>query len=366
MIKSTSIAPRFKAAIIGVGSAAQQTFVKGGGHKIGYKHGSSLHRLEGVQVATAADINPENLAAFQREFDVPRVHSDYRVMLAEEKPDIVGVCTYMGLHARMVEDCIHAGVKIILCEKPFLASPAEMVRIARLVEEHPVTLGIAHMRRFVPNFIRARDLVAQGAVGDPVMIFGGLGGWDLAEFGSHWIDLIRFIHGDKPVSYTMGQARVRGQFGYGHRMEDHAIAYFEFEDGCRGLVDGGRDFAPPEGSSVSPRSGSDIRVVGTDGVLTITEGKGISLVNRDGRQWMDAPPEGPIDIWDLLYASLITQHEGGEESPVSFRRCAPSTEIYLAAYISALCGDRVELPFSGELAVFDRWALDAIAERNNL
>jgi len=39
----------------------------------------------------------------------------------------------------------------------------------------------------------------------------------------------------------MGQARVTGQGGYGHRMEDHAVAFFDFANDCRAIVEVTRD-----------------------------------------------------------------------------------------------------------------------------
>ncbi len=353
---------RYKAAIIGVGAAAPKSHAKGGGHKIGYEHAEALLNIPGVSLTTAADINSVNLAAFQKTFSVSSGYEDYREMLERDRPDIVGICTYMKLHAQMIEDCVGAGVKIILCEKPFVSSPAELAKVRRLLAESGTTLGIAHIRRFKPNFVKARELVAGGAVGDPVMMFGGLGGWDLAEFGSHWIDLIRFLHGDQSALYVMGQARVRDGFGYGHRMEDHAIAYFEFADGCRGLVDGGRSFAPPEDSPVSPRSPWDIRVVGTEGFLTITEGEGLALHTKNGKTWHQAAPFQ--NLFEDAYRSLITEHETGEPSRCNFGHCAPSTEISLAAYLSALTRDRVDLPLSGKLAEFEQWPVDALAAQN--
>lgn len=356
-----STSTKYRAAIIGVGKAIERTWAKGGGHKIAYDHARALNLLAGVSVTTSADINAENLAAFNAEFQVTRGYADYREMLEKEKPDIVGICTYVGLHARMVIDAARAGAKIILCEKPFVSSPAEIQAVRAVVEETGVTLGIAHMRRFKPCFIQARDLVASGAIGDPVILCGGLGGWDLSEFGSHWIDLMRFIRDDLPVSYVMGQARVREAKGYGHTMEDHAIAYFEFADGCRALVDGGRNFSPPEGSDYPPRPGSDIRIVGTGGVISISEGKEINLINGKGHTVIDA--SGTSEVWELLYSSLLTQYEGGAESPVSFARCVPTAEINLGAYLSAVKGDRVDLPLSGSDVTYDRWPLDELAAR---
>jgi predicted dehydrogenase len=352
--------PSYRAAIIGVGPAKPRTWAKGGGHKIGYHHAEGLNRLPGVKVVSAADINPENLAAFQAEFGLTSGFTDYREMLAREKPDIVGICTYVGLHAEMILACIRAGVRIILSEKPFVSSPAEFKAVSEAVAASGVVLGIAHIRRFAPCFEKARDLVRSGALGDPVMMGGGLGGWDLSEFGSHWIDLMRFLRDDLPVSYVMGQARVRDLRGYGHAMEDHALAYFEFADGCRGVVDGGRSFAPPEGSPFPQRPGWDIHVLGTRGMLAITENKEIRVADSTG--FRVVPVDEPYDAWTLLYGSLLTQHQGGEESRVSFRRCGPSAEINLGAYLSALRGDRIDLPLSGRDLEHARWPVEDLAE----
>lgn len=352
---------RYRAAIIGVGRAGARTWDKGGGHQIGYDHARALNALPGTRVTAAADISAANLAAFVEQFEVRAPFADYREMLERERPDIVGICTYVGLHARMILDAARAGVKVILCEKPFVASPAELAAVRAVVAETGVTLGIAHIRRFTDSFVKARELVLGGAVGEPVMLFGGLEGWDLSEFGSHWIDLLRFLRDDVPVVSVFGQARVRELRGYGHVMEDHAIAVFEFADGVRGFVDGGRGFGRAGGEAPGGFGSNDIRVVGTRGVLTVTEGQRVTLINDGGRQVFETPTLlGP---WEPLYASLIAQHEGGGESPVSFARCGPSAEINLAAYLSAVKGDRIDLPLAGEDVLVDHWPLDALALR---
>jgi predicted dehydrogenase len=151
----------------------------------------------------------------------------------------------------------------------------------------------------------------------------------------------------------MGQARVRNARGYGHSMEDHAVAYFEFADGCRGLVDGGRGLVPE-------RTG-DIRVVGTEGLLTIKENVEVNLYTARGHERIPTPTD--CDLWRELYASVIAWSAGGPESPVSLRRCYQTAEINLAAYLSALRGDRVDLPFAGSDADYATWPVDALAAR---
>lgn len=349
----------YRAAVIGVGAATPRTWAKGGGHKIGYIHAENLRKLPQVALTSAADINPGNLSAFQAEFGLSSGYLDYREMLARERLDLVTIGTYVGLHARMVIDCARAGVKVILCEKPFVSSPAELVAIDDVLRETGATLGIAHMRRMSHTFKTARKLLADGMIGQPVLFAGGLGGWDMSEFGSHWIDLMRFLHGDLPVISVMGQVRLRDGFGYGHRMEDHAVAIFEFADGARGLVDGGRNLVPGcEGG------GWDIRVTGTAGMLAISETKHVILFNQEGRHKFDTPEAGTE--WTEIFSSLITEQEGGEISPVSLQRCRQTAEIQLGCYLSCLLRDRVDLPLAEQLTKIDRWPLDLLAESENL
>ena len=53
----------YRSAIIGVGAPSAGA-IKGGGHQIGYTHAKTYQQCPSTTLACAADINPENLAAF--------------------------------------------------------------------------------------------------------------------------------------------------------------------------------------------------------------------------------------------------------------------------------------------------------------
>jgi len=342
-----------RAAIIGPGKATTRTWDKGGGHKIGYDHAAAINEQPGAFVVTAADIDLTNLTAFQKEFSVSGGHLDYREMLDADRPDLVAICTYMGLHSRMILDSIAAGVRCIVCEKPFVASPSELVAVQKAVEESGCKLALAHIRRFAPCFLKAKELIQSNTIGDPVIFVGGLEGWDLSEFGSHWIDLIRLMMDDQPVISVFGQARVRDGRGYGHAMEDHAMVSFEFEKGCRGYVEGGRGLVP--GGT------TDIRVIGTEGLLSITEHKHVEVWNKEGYQKYETPTE--CNLFEQFYATVVDWLRGGEESIASFRHCYQTSEINLAAYVSAMNSDRIDLPFSDDIARIDKFPVENLAEK---
>ncbi len=346
---------KYRAAVIGVGKAGTGTDQKGGGHQIGYTHARQWKGNPRTELVSGADISAENLEAWREKFGVPSGYADYREMLEREKPGIVSICTYVGLHRQMIEDCARAGVKGILCEKPFLASPADIAAVRQIVEETGIKIIVAHIRRYHPVFIRIRELIQSGAIGQPLLFSAGIPGWDLSEWGSHWLDMFRFFNNDAPICWVMGQARVRGSRGYGHALEEHAIAYWEFENGCKGFIDGGEKLTQPFKMILTGVEG-DIRLAGDEA--------SISLLNAGGK--IEETPSIETDGWGYLWrcsiGSLIDWLDGGGEPQLGFHNAVKTCELNLAAYLSAAQGDRVDLPLTDfSLA---EWPLESIARKH--
>ena len=154
---------QYSAAVIGVGKAGGGG-PKGGGHAIGYTHAQMFQSDPRIQLIAGADINADNLKAFADKFSVPRGFASYRDMLREIKPDLVSIGTYVGLHCEMIEAAATAGVKGIVCEKPFVSSVPQL-RLQKLIAETGVKLVVAHVRRYRPAFERARELFNNGSIG---------------------------------------------------------------------------------------------------------------------------------------------------------------------------------------------------------
>lgn len=338
--------PKIRALVIGAGAPTASS-TRGGGHQIGYTHASSFLRNPRVELVGAADINPLHLGAFLTTFAGPEGFVDYRMALATIKPDLVSICTYVGLHREIVEACLEYGVRGILCEKPFVNSPRELVTVERALKNSSCRLAVAHVRRYLPAYQKARELVRDGAIGRLVFACVGLDGWDLSEMGSHYFDLIRMFFGDQPIRHVFGQARVRSSFGYGHTMEDQAMAYFEFDSGGRGLIDGG--------------NGLPFILQGDRGSIVLESEQTFTLVNRDGCRLFDysQDPGSSWDaLWDRTLEEIVAWMDGGPEPETGLTNSARSAEVNLAAYVSALRGDRTDLPLDDDL---DEWPVDAIA-----
>jgi predicted dehydrogenase len=342
------------AAVIGCG-AARPGSGKAGGFAIGHTHAIMYGSNPRTRLIASADVNEENLRAFNEKFNVPHGYSDYREMLERHRPDIVSIATYVGLHRQMIEDAARAGAKAIFCEKPFVCSPVELRAVRDVVRETGVKLSIAFVRRYRPAFIRARELYSSGAIGQSVLCAAGIQDWDLSEWGSHWFDMFRFFHRDALVKWVLCQARVRGGRMYGHAMEDHAAAYFEFEGGGKGLVDGGVGI-----------NGAVMSLIGSEGTIRIYDEARLVIDDARGRHVEDysLPDGNPWHaLWNDNLSAILKWMDGGEEPQIGFTHTAPSVELNLAAYTSAVRGDQVDFPLDDAFWSIGEFPVEELARR---
>lgn len=156
-------------------------------------------------------------------------YADAAEMLAAEALDIACVLTPAASHAALVGLCAGAGVPV-LCEKPLAATPAEGRAMIEACRAAGVRLAYGASYRCLPALRRARALIADGAIGEVVLLreqsvggqgpasrlllpaahypVGGPGGtpMGLVDHGVHLIDAFAWLTG----------ARVTGVFGRGN------------------------------------------------------------------------------------------------------------------------------------------------------
>ena len=124
--------------------------------------------------------------------------------------------------------------KAVLCEKPFTINAAEARRVIESARRRELFLMEAMWARFIPAVARARELIAEGAIGDPRMVqadFGfragvnpegrlfnlDLGGGALLDIGIYVLSLASMVLGPHPedVATTahLGETGVDEQSG---------------------------------------------------------------------------------------------------------------------------------------------------------
>ena len=117
-------------------------------------------------VVALADLNEEAMDEMDDRFDLSTNHyQDAREMLDSENLDVLSVCTWHDGHAPWTIAAARRP-KAILCEKPMAEDLGRAEEMLIACQRNGVKLAIAHQRRFLPAYTLARDLIAQGAVGD--------------------------------------------------------------------------------------------------------------------------------------------------------------------------------------------------------
>ena len=100
---------------------------------------------------------------------IPKFYGSYEDLLADPEIDIVYNPLPNHLHVPWSIKAAEAG-KHVLCEKPIALSTGETEQLITARDRTGVKIGEAFMVRTHPQWLRARELVGAGEIGDPRLI----------------------------------------------------------------------------------------------------------------------------------------------------------------------------------------------------
>jgi len=226
-----------------------------------------------------------------------RAFTDLDAALAAGGADAVYVASPVFLHAPQTFAALAAG-RQVLCEKPMAMNYPQARAMVEAARAAGKTLGVAYYRRTYPKVARAKELLRQGAIGQPLLAYITCyewrsptevrrawqfdpvlaGGGPLFDIGSHRIDVLNFLFGEPQ--------RVAAQLSnavHATRVEDCATVMIEYAGKVRGIVD------VRWNSHVKK---DEFRIVGVDGEMDLTPLSGPDLVYPEGRE--DLPPHGNL------------------------------------------------------------------------
>ena len=335
---------RLRVGFIGTGRKKETPDLTG--FFMAYQHAAGyLGQPEKCQLVACADIVRDNAEAFAQAHGIAEsgIYTDYHTMLTEARPDIVSICTWPSLHAPMVIDCAHAGVKAIHCEKPMANSWGAARLMAQECDRRGVQLTFNHQRRFGGPFMQAREVLQSGAIGNLLRTEVGTVD-DMMDDATHWIDSCCYCTGDEPVEWVIGQIDYRTeQRAFGEHGENQALGLWQYRNGVHGLIATGAGAAA---------IGALIRLTGAEGTIEIGVHNGplLRLRRRGSSAWevIDTHGEG---LHDAVYteravADLIDALQAGREPTLSARHALSATEIIFSIFESSRRRGRVDLPLT--------------------
>jgi len=227
---------KIKYAIIGCGS-------------FGGMHIEALLQTKDIEIVALCDVHKEFAEEKNEKYALNApCYSDYKEMLENIEADIVVVATADHAHKDATVAALKAGFNV-MCEKPMALRHEDCHEMLMAEKESGKLLMVGQVCRFTPAFVRAKQIVESGILGDIFFAEGeyahdyatipGVDKWrmhpdrePILGGGCHSIDLLRWLIGD-PVEVT----------AYSNRMvlkdwpiSDATIGIMKWENGTIGKI----------------------------------------------------------------------------------------------------------------------------------
>jgi predicted dehydrogenase len=245
-------------------------------------------------------------------------------MLTEQKLDLVSICLWHPLHAPFTRLAAGFRPKAIICEKPMATCLAEADAMIADCAAHDVKLVIGHQRRFNKSWTRARELVAEGAIGTPLLVTVETGE-GLLNCGTHTVDAIRYLLGDPDTEWVMGAVeRNTDRWERNTPIEDCCMGMVKFRGGAQALI---------ECDLTGTSQVENYFIRGTDGAMEVKQ-RAVRLLRGSGHGW-EPIDTGYDDPWIEQVKELLAWIEGGAGHRGHPNQARATLEIMMAIYQSA-------------------------------
>ena len=198
-----------------------------GAAKFAQNHmGPAIHAAKGAELAALATSSEEKAAGFRAFAPGLRLHDSYEALLADPGIDAVYIPLPNTLHLEWSLKAIAAG-KHVLTEKPMTMQAAEFDQLIAARDASGLVVAEAYMIVHHPQWQKARDLIAEGAIGrlehvDTAFSYDNrtepgnirnrpeTGGGGIRDIGVYTYGSVRFAAAAEPVNL---QARLRRENG---------------------------------------------------------------------------------------------------------------------------------------------------------
>jgi len=186
-----------------------------------------------------ASRTPGKAEAFAQTFSVADAHTSYEALAAREDIDAIYIATLPSDRLEVALIAINAG-KHVLIEKPITMDVKEAEEIYAAAKAKKVLAVEAMWTRFLPHMDIARQLVADGAIGEVELVLSSFcqanlgvarlytlgGGNPIIDMGIYPIALSQQFLGDPSEIHAFGKL-------HPNQIDEETHAFMRFESGAR-------------------------------------------------------------------------------------------------------------------------------------
>ena len=285
------------------------------------KSGPAFGEVTGSSVVAVMSRTEEKARSYAMRHGVPRWYTDPQQLIDDPEVNAVYVATPPSSHATFAIMAMKAG-KPVYVEKPLASTYDDCARINYVSEQTGQPCFVAYYRRYLPYFLRVKEIVDKGVIGKAVNvqvrfavpprqldydrpeklpwrlqpeISGGGYFYDLAP---HQLDLLQYLFG--VILEARGICANRGHL---YAVEDSVSAVFRFENGLPGS--GSWSFVAHESARTDR-----ILIVGTQGSMafSVFNYSPIELHTSQGTELIEVP--NPPYVQFPLIKSVIEHLQG--------------------------------------------------------
>ncbi|MCK9858660.1 Gfo/Idh/MocA family oxidoreductase [Paenibacillus sp. ATY16] len=303
---------------------------------------------------------------FARDYGLTECYPTREALFADPDVDAVLVMSDTGAHERDVLDCAKHG-KHVLLDKPISITTDQAERMVRAADKANIVLMMAYLIRYLPPYIKARQLIEQGVIGKPLTMKisircplyfitdspdvsepgwyvdpkrGGYGGFN--DHGIHYTDIMRYLLGSEPASVIGQVAKLKHK---DLEVDDYGV--------CIVTMDGG-EIVTIESTWHAPGwytpmiSQEECTIVGTEGEIQIHYQKSPQLeVSGNGIQGRDYFDWQGDDRYEVCYRECLLDFvkvvRGDKPLSVSGNDGLQALRVIEGAYRSSETGRLVHL-----------------------
>ena len=294
-----------------------------------------------TEIAAIASREPAKAQSAAKDHKIAKAYGSYEELLADPDLDAVYIPLPNDLHVPWSIKALEAG-KHVLCEKPIGLNVAEVhqliaARDRAQADGKPLKIAEAFMVAVHPQWLRTRELIRQGALGDLRLIQGNFsyhnvkpdnirnslaaGGGALMDIGCYLVFFARFLFEQEP---TRVLALIDRDPDFG--IDSLTSLILEFPNGGRFLGTCSTQLAPAQG----------VQVFGTAGRIEV-EIPVNTPTDEASRILLNGMPElfGPLDQYTLQGDAFSRAILDDTEVPVPLEDALRNMAVIDALFLSA-------------------------------
>lgn len=299
------------------------------------KSGPAFGLAEGSFIEAVMSRDAAKAASYAERHHIGKFYTDPIELINDPDVDAVYIATPPSSHATYALISMKAG-KPVYIEKPMAASYEECLRINRVSQETGVPCFVAYYRRYLPYFLKVKELVKRIGKAINVQIRFAqppkelsydrsnlpwrvipdiAGGGYFYDLAPHQIDILQELFG-----YILDASGVSSNRAGLYDAEDSVSACFRFEDG---LIGSGSWCFVADESAKEDR----IEIIGDKGMVcfSVFTFQPIALHDSTGRHEFDIP--NPEHVQFPLVQAVVDHLNGKSECTCNGLSATPTNWV---------------------------------------